>query len=214
MTTPTATPDTAPAAPVSVFSEIDLSGAGSINVLLLKFTFTNAKRIPPGIEERKRDSDFTLDMKRASAHGMQHFGAVRQGRFDNGKPVVEVKNGICARTLRKSLRNTGATPLKAHWFQKTDGKVVVVLEYALPGHKFWGEPAEFPPATLEAIRALARFSWQFCQIYKNTPQATGKENGTITVNFGGLQPENQAVKNMLEVEGHQLMVTPFAESTD
>jgi hypothetical protein len=188
-----------------------------MTVLLVKFAFNNPSRVPKGIPEKARKADYDMDRQHAQAAGPELglVSAVRPGRTDTGgKPKIEVLDTVQARLLRKALSNAGMFPHSAHWFQKFDGKITVVIEYALPGHSNYGKDSLIPAEALGGIRALSRCVWQNCWVYENTPAATGKPTGTFTMNFTGLLPETAQAKNMFTIRDGHLVVLPFEGGED
>ncbi|MBX4211679.1 MAG: hypothetical protein KW806_02715, partial [Candidatus Yanofskybacteria bacterium] len=109
----------------------------------------------------------------------------RPGRVDTGKPTVNNAQHIHAAIIRQALRNNAYIPTDLYWFPQDKAgvtKCVVVSEFSPVSREAFEKAPEVPRRSLDALRALARTTWNFCHIWENP-------DGVVTVNFVGRMPE-------------------------
>ena len=193
---------------------------GAPDRVLVKFFFTNPKHIPTGIPERGRDTDAAMDTAHAmwaKVHEMAELakqGRIRPGRVDTGTQVIKNLPDVQVATLRRGFANSGYVLSSAHWYvnpakeQGKQPKAVVCLTFSRVAHV--NEVPDLPRKTLDALRELAKTTWQFCHVYNNP-------DGCATVNLMGRRwdDKNQcyfAPRNALVVRDGQLRAIEVAES--
>lgn len=161
---------------------------GAPDRVLVKYFFTNERHIPAGIPEKGRASDEEMDQRHAVfaiVKGMvdkASVGRIRPGRVDTGQHIFDKLENVQVATLRRGFTNAGYVLVDAHWFwnppkgQGQQSKAVVCLTFGRVDDV--SQVPDLPRRTLEALRELARTTWQFCHVWNNP-------NGVATVNLVG-----------------------------
>lgn len=181
----------------------------SPDTFLVKFNFTNSKWIPVEILEKQRDSNVAVDQGHADSARdsgspeLGEMGRVRRGRRDTGKHVAEL-DFVQAAMLRRGFVNAGWWLAAAHWHRQEPRqgspsgkpKYVVTLMFS----RTESDALELKRTTLEALRELARTTWQHCHVWLNS-------NGVSTINLVGRQPDARP-RLALAVRGGELKAIP------
>lgn len=165
----------------------DGMGRGPLEGVLMKFTFGNFSLVPPGIPhvDRKNDAQMDLGHRLQALSGGDTEGArvgrERDGRVDTGEQLIKVqRTPVHAAALRRGLANKGYHLSDLHWFKKEprdDAKgqkepsYVVVARFSNTD-----APLKMDSATQDALRALARETWDNVYGWDNP-------NGIATINF-------------------------------
>ncbi len=156
----------------------------NIKTILVKYNFTNEKFIPNGIKQVLRTSDKEIDqvhaeiaIKNGQADEAKE-GKIRKNRVDTGKLIIDNVQMVQIPNLRVGFANSVDLHLiSCHYYihKKTGSKpkFVVVVEFKKENNEF----QELPRDTEEALRALAKTTWQGVYGYLN------KDN--VTLNFNG-----------------------------
>jgi len=209
---PTSAVSTTQTAPVTnrivPFGNFTKIGIGGQNVVMLKFEFTNSAHIPPGIPRSDRPDNTVLDFMRESRaigtaeESLARVGRVREGRVDTGTHFINNVHNVHAGVMTRGLANSSFELVQSYWYKREgrDGhcdKYVVVLTFV---HWTVKDRTKIDSAILknatEQRRALARITWQWCHGWSNP-------DGTITLNFGGRQPDAKA-QNAVVVRDHAI----------
>lgn len=183
---------------------VEIGIDSAYRTILCKFFFTNPAHIPQGVEEKDRKTNAEMDRQHTKAayqagHGyLAQVGRIREGRVDTGNHFIDNVHNVQPGFLTKGLANVGYHATSCHWFfksgeGKSSDKYVVVVELTLNGDN---DATALPEAGLNQRRALANTCWQWCHGYANP-------DGTITLNFGGREPE-QTAKNAVVVRNRHL----------
>lgn len=147
------------------------------DVILVKFNFTNEKRIPRGIPRKEREEGglgLTIKDMNRGLRNPGSFEKVRKGRVDTGRSTQI--NNVSLRSFVEEMKRFGYGITQAHYFEKAtksgEKKFVVVLQYC---------STETEVAEISAeIKDLIVLSWRFCYLWKNPCE---NERTTWTVNL-------------------------------
>lgn len=178
-----------------------IDGKGFYNKVLVKFSFTNHKHIPEGIEEKKRENNATMDHHHALAaissnkHELAVPNRLRPGRFDTGNKFIDNLQFMHIGCLVRGLSNTNFAMSGIHWFHKigeggSSDKFVVCVTY-----KHSVDNVTVPQKSLEQLRKLASTCWQYCHAYANF-------DGAVTLNMGGRLPDGKPKHSVVVRNGH------------
>lgn len=188
---------------------VELLGERAPDRVIVKFFFTNPKHIPPGIPEKGQDPNWLRDAANAtwaSLHGLANesqVGRVRPGRVDTGQHILDNLPDVQLGLLRRGLNKSDYVLTDVHWFRakakKPGGQAkfvvcltfcdIIVLANTEAGSQRYKElmkqfTQEFPRPLTEALRALAKTTWQFCHVWLNP-------DGTSTINLVGRRWDDQ-----------------------
>lgn len=201
----------APAAPVQQLVLGNAADPDAIAMALVKFAFRRPELIPAGIPKVDRQPDYKLDVARQldayrSGHkDVAQLGRVRKGRVDTGTQVIKVQRPVHAGLIRRGLANNGFRLTHLHWFTKDsdpkkDPKGQQDPIYTVCACFVRGTQAQEPErAHVEALRALAKLTWNNVYVWENP---TGQP---ATLNFGGLA-KDQKPKHTLVVRNGIILV--------
>jgi hypothetical protein len=165
---------------------IKVEGIMSPDMILVKFYFTNPKRIPLGIplkEKKEVRGGLTIKDIRRGMVNYRSFQRLRQGKVDTGTHE-EVKYVKLLQFIQE-IEKAGYRLVDCHYFeqQTTFGKkkFTVVMGYS----RLSTNGVQFSPETMKGVRGLLSIYWKICHLWQNPP-----ENGKIvwTVNLMHLLP--------------------------
>jgi hypothetical protein len=161
-------------------------------IYLIKFNFTNRRRVPVWVPYKERESDRQIDASRAmefkSGHGIEGFeraqvGRVRKDRVDTGVDAPQ-QEWVTMAQIHRTMRELGQAIVDVHWStHRRDGKMdkcVLVLVYGK------GEPLRLRSHEVRDLKFFQEATWQFCRVWVN-PEAE-----TITLNLTNLSPDGVA----------------------
>jgi hypothetical protein len=201
-----------------------------VTTVLVKFSFTNPDHVPTGIPRGKKVTWEKQKLKEAAAAVLAYsvdpnlgkLGRFSPGRGDTGVQTENNLQLVQLGIIRRGLTNVGYQLRSVHVFyvapkpdrrdprRMTMGKHVVELEFVKGG--FYeeatateGERAAHKllnsPEVVEAIRALANTTWQWCHVWDN-----GRVSNTATVNVGGRLPEGKPIHGIAVRQGRIVSV--------
>lgn len=181
--------------------------------IVVKFSFTNPTHIPPGIPQKRRESDDEMDQRHAlgarlmGQESLGEVGRVREGRVDTGECVVKDLGMVQSTTIRRAFTNAGFRLSTAHWFIKKanqpgkQDKFMVALTFS--NVVTTRDPEiEQTPAMVSALRDLARNIWGYCHVWSNP-------GGTVTMNFLHLN-RNKAPWHAFRIKKGELCVAEIS----
>ena len=167
----------------------------SYHTVIVKFLFTNPKWIPAGIPFVSRGTNnlednahFRKAVEMFGAKAGQKLGAigrVREGRVDTGIHIADNIQLSQPAMLRSGLANIGMPLVDSHYFPlksedpKKSDKWVVCLSFCVSQERI-----ELPGPTVQAMRELAKTTWQWTHVWANP-------DGKVTINVGGRLPEGK-----------------------
>jgi len=177
-------------------STVSLDG---IKRILVKFFFTNADLVPPGIRQQKRLSDAEMDEIHAKQNPEKgQKGRVRFGRVDTGEHFIDNLQSVGASILPVQLAKAGYGAVDIHTFikegrpkknkqggysQSQKKHVVSVTFQKGSGSEMGLGLSEDQNKVLVSLFNGGETSW-VCHGYKNR----GAEN--MTLNFMNIKREN------------------------
>ncbi len=163
-----------------------------ISMLLVKFFFKDHNLIPVGIPRVERAPSYKLDVARqlealkAGQKDLATLGRARKGRIDTGTQVIKVNRPVHAGLLRRGLANNGFRFSHLHWFSLEPDAAKDPRGQAEPMYVVCAclvrrlENSEPDVAQMEALRELAKLSWNTLFVWENPP------GEPATINFRGL----------------------------
>jgi hypothetical protein len=172
--------------------------------VLVKFTFNNESWVPKGIRRKDRQNDASMDyfhqrdLFTFEDPSLGEIGRHRPNRVDTGTPTVNNAQQVHAGIIRRALRNNGYVLSDLHYFEKKEqgrpSKYVVVADFKPVSPETLERVPELLSGTVEALRALAKTTWNFCHVWEN-------QNGVITVNFVGRMPDQAPRRAIIVRDG-------------
>ena len=189
---------------------LDLGSAddeNSIGLLLVKFFFKDHRLIPAGIPRVERAPSYRLDVARqlealkAGHKDLAKLGRARKGRIDTGTQVIKLNRPVHAGLLRRGLANNGFRFSHLHWFSLEPDAQKDPKGQAEPMYVVCGclvrrvQNSEPDVAQMEALRELAKLSWNTCFVWENPP------GEPATINFRGLAKGQKPKLSLVVREG-------------
>lgn len=182
--------------------------------VLVKFTVNRLDLVPPGIPERLRGDEGTIDGFHAQAAIEQDaieladVGRVRDGRVDTGQAIVQDAKNVIVDMLRIGLANNGFALVSLHYHKaEKHGKTKFVIT---ADYKRGKNSLALSDKTTQALRQLAGPTTWTAHIWDNSALCYPDGNQKpATINMVGMSSD-LAKLDMVTRDG-KLMLEPWAE---
>lgn len=144
---------------------LPLKDAKAIRV---KYSFTNPKHIPRGLQKRRFENDRTVTEHIAVARVIQPelvmVGRHRPGHMDTGEPIIVDLGPTQARSIRRQLAEVGWFLTDLWWYalrrKRRKTKLIVVCEFTQ------GVAKKLSPTLLSSLERFEGDNWS-CNVWQN-----------------------------------------------